>query len=164
MSQTPTSRIDRAKELLETMKHACMATVNEDNTPHITPFMFLYDKPLKHIYWGSHPDSLHSKNILRTGQAFMVVYDSAEGGGLYMKTDNVHPLEGEELKAALKIHNATRAARGQDSLSLDYYTGDSPQRMWSATPVKFWVNDAERDADGHISRDFRVEINREDLV
>ena len=159
-----TDHSKRAKVLLKTMKHACMATVNEDGSPHATPFMFLYDIDLGHIYWGSHPESLHSKNILRTKQAFIVIYDSLNGGGLYMKCVGAHPLEGDELKAAVKVHNDTRAERGQDELSWEYYTEQSPQRMWSASPVEFWVNDAERDTSGHISRDYRVEIAREDLI
>src|SRR5260370_112703 len=158
------AHIARAKELLDTVWFATMATVNEDGNPHNTPFLFLHAKDLSRIYWGSHPNSLHSKNIVRTGQAFFVIYDAYKRGGLYIKTANAHPLKGEELEAALKVHNQTRASRNQDTLSLDYYTGDAPQRMWSATPTNFWVNGAKRDETGHVSEDYREEVTVKELL
>src|SRR5258708_32021062 len=96
--------INRAKELLSTARHACMATVNEDGSPHNTPFRFLYDPKLEYIYWGSHPDSMHSLNINRTGKIFVVLYDIKEKGGLYMKCENAHAVNGDELKKALEVH------------------------------------------------------------
>jgi general stress protein 26 len=59
------THIARAKALLGTVWFATMATVNEDGSPHNTPFLFLRAKDLSRIYWGSHPNSLHSKNIVR---------------------------------------------------------------------------------------------------
>lgn len=158
------AHLDRAKQLLKSAKHAAMATVNEDGSPHNTPFMFLLEPNLSRIYWGSHPRSIHSKNIIRTGEAFFVWFDALERGGLYMKAKNAHPLSGAELEAALMIHNKVRASRGQELLKLSYYTGDSPQRMWSATPTNFWVNGAIRDEEGHMAEDVREEVTVNELV
>lgn len=158
------AHITRAKQLLESAKHAAMATVNEDGSPHNTPFMFLYEPDLSRIYWGSHPRSVHSKNVTRTGEAFFVWFDAEERGGLYIKAKNAHELSGGELEAALMIHNKVRAARGQDLLKLSYYTGQSPQRMWSATPTAFWVNGAIRDEEGHMAEDIRMEVTVKELV
>jgi len=164
MQKSLEEQITRAKVLLATARHASMATVNEDGSPHNTPFMFMCDEPLEHIYWGSHPESEHSKNIVRTGQIFVVLYDAFERGGLYMKCIDVHPLGGRELDEALAIHNALRASRNQDELPLSYYTGDSPQRMWSAKIVKLWVNGTTRDENGHVLQDIRTEITAHDLL
>jgi hypothetical protein len=158
------AHIERAKQLLKTAKHAAMATVNEDGTPHNTPFMFLYETDLSRIYWGSHPRSIHSKNIARTGEVFFVWFDAAERGGLYIKAKNAHALAGTELDAALMVHNRVRASRGQDLLKLSYYTGNSPQRMWSAMPIKFWVNGAIRDEEGHMAEDIRDEVTANELT
>jgi Pyridoxamine 5'-phosphate oxidase len=158
------AHIERARELLKTARHAAMATVNEDGTPHNTPFMFLYEPDLSRIYWGSHPHSIHSKNIVRTGEVFFVWFDATERGGLYIKAKNAHSLSGPELEAALMIHNRVRATRGQDLLKLSYYTGDRPQRMWSATPTNFWVNGAIRDEEGHMAEDIREEVTVNDLI
>lgn len=164
MQTTLEQQITRGKELLRSVKHACLATVNEDGTPHNTPLLFLYKEDLSLIFWGSHPDSLHSKNVLKTGQAFMVLYDANERGGLYMKLTNAKVLEGEDLKEALAVHNKARQSRGDDELLLDYYSGDNPQRMWSARPVQFWVNGTERNADDHVVKDVRTEIKTKDLL
>ena len=164
MNEDLQNKIKRARELLTTSRHISIATVNEDGSPHNSPLRFIYDPKLEYIYWGSHPDSMHSKNIIRTGQIFTVLYDRIERGGLYMKCDNAHELKDKELEEALKIHNSVRIKEGSEVLELSYYTGDSPQRMWGARITNFWVNYADRGADGHLSKDGRMEIFSKDLL
>jgi hypothetical protein len=163
MDEDLKGRIYRAKELLSTCKHASMATVNQDGSPHNTPFLFLHDSKLEYVYWGSHPESLHSLNVLRTGKIFVVLYDAIQRGGLYIKAENGRALDGEELKKALAAHNEIRSKESLEPLEFNYYTGDSPQRMWSARITNFWVNDTERDVDGHVIKDGRREISANDL-
>ncbi len=109
-------RILGAKELLKTVRHAAIATVNEDGTPHNTPLFLIRSARLDAIYWSSHPDSLHSKNIERTGNIFVVLYEANQGGGLYIKAVNAHPVSGSELEVALTVHNNIRADEGKDPL------------------------------------------------
>jgi hypothetical protein len=157
--------IGRARELLRTARHAAMATVNADGSPHNTPYFFMCDDTLEHLYWGSHSESQHSKNILRTGQVFVVLYDMRERGGLYIRAEQAHMVEGEESAAALAVHNKLRARDGRPPIPDTYYADTkNPQRMWGAVPTNFWVNGAERDADGWITRDIRVEIWAKDLL
>jgi hypothetical protein len=164
MQKSLEEQIARANVLLAVCKHAAMATVNEDGSPHNTPFMFMRDKDLKHVFWGSHPDSVHSQNILRTGQLFIVLYEADERGGLFIQAEQGHITHGDELTLALAIHNQLRLDRGQDTLSLEYYSGDSPQRMWSADITRLWVNGTLRGGDGHIVRDMRTEISAQDVL
>jgi hypothetical protein len=164
MDENLTRAITRAKELLSTSRHAAMATVNEDGSPHNTPFRFLYDPELKFVYWGSHPNSIHSVNVARTGKIFVVLYDRNERGGLYIKCEKAHMLAGGELKNALAVHNSFRAREGSEPLELDYYTGESPQRMWGATLTNFWINTTEKDKNGHLARDSRQEVTAQDLL
>src|SRR5579871_2641030 len=125
MAQTVNQRIDRAKEILRTGRHAAMATVNSDGSPHNTPFRFLRDKDFKHIFWGSCPDSQHSQNVLRTGKVFVVMYDLVEGGGLYIEADNVRVLARHEMGEAIKIHNDEYArTEGRPPVPIDYYCED----------------------------------------
>jgi hypothetical protein len=158
------AKIARAKELLTTVNHAAMATVNADGSPHNTPYFFMRDDALEHLYWGSHPDATHSQNVLRTGQIFVVLYDAMERGGLFIRADDAHIAEGDELVQALHYHNERRVKRGKDPLLLDYYQTGSPQRMWVATTRQFWTNGTERDERDHIVRDVRFEITREQLL
>ncbi|HSX43158.1 MAG TPA: pyridoxamine 5'-phosphate oxidase family protein [Candidatus Saccharimonadales bacterium] len=157
-------KIARAKDLLATVNHAAMATVNADGSPHNTPYFFMRDETLEHLYWGSHPDSEHSKNVVRTGQIFVVLYDAVERGGLYIRADDAHIAEGDELVQALHYHNERRVRQNKKPLLIDYYETQSPQRMWVATARQFWVNDTERNKDGQMVRDLRIEITRGQLL
>ncbi len=154
----------RARELLSTVRYAAMATVTADGSPHNTPFFFMRDPKMEYVYWGSHPESLHSQNVIRTGKIFVVLYDAVQKGGLYIDADHGHILEGEELAGALAIHNELRAREGKEPLAAHYYAGISPQRMWSARISHFWVNSAERDANGHVAKDGRREVSAQELL
>jgi general stress protein 26 len=163
MTSEKTQKIDRARELLATINHAAMATVNTDGSPHNTPYFFMRSPDLTKLYWGSHPGSQHSQNVLRTGQIFVVLYDAMERGGLFIRADQAHIAEGKELLEALHIHNERRVQNGKNPLLLDYYeTGE--QRMWVATVREFWVNMVERDPGGNVIRDIRVGVSREELI
>ena len=96
---------------------------------------------------------------------FIVVYDLREKGGLYMKAENGHELTGQGLEEGLAVHNAARARQDKQPIPLDYYTNpDNPQHMYGADLVTFWVNVEERGGLGnHILREYRHEINREEL-
>ncbi|MDO8452041.1 MAG: pyridoxamine 5'-phosphate oxidase family protein, partial [bacterium] len=87
--------IKQAKEILKKIKYACMATVNKDGTPHNSPLVFLYENNLEYIFWGSHPESQHSQNVLRTGQVFFVAFDSVNGSaGVYIQAIEGQIVEG----------------------------------------------------------------------
>ncbi len=154
--------VKRAKELLQTVRHAAMATVNEDGSPHNTPYRFMIDDSLENVYWGSHPESKHSRNIARTGQVFIVLFEANQGGGLYIEGSNAHELSGEELDSALIVHNTYRKMEGKEPIPTAYYQ-ESEQRMYSAKVSKLWVNYSVKDEEGRVSRDLRQEINKEDL-
>ncbi|MDB5181995.1 MAG: hypothetical protein JWP13_758 [Candidatus Saccharibacteria bacterium] len=155
---------DGIMRLLQTARHAAMATVNNDGSPHNTPFLFLHDEGFAKIFWSSHLESQHSQNILRTGQIFVVVYDVLEKGGVYFRANNGRILEDEELKLALDTHNAIRAQDNKRALTASYYTGDAPQKMWGADISEIWINDVLRDDSGLVVKDFRQKVSPEDLI
>jgi hypothetical protein len=157
------NKIKRAKELIFTSRHISIATVNEDGSPHNSPVRFLYDPKLEYVYWGSRPESIHSKNIIRTAKIFCVLFDRIEQGGVYMRGEKAHMLKDKELEEALKIHNNFRIKEGKEPLELTYYQ-DGPQKMWGAKITNLWVNYAERGPDGHLIKDGRTEITAKDLL
>ena len=164
MDDLITARIERAKWLLVHAKHAAIATVNDDLTPHNSPYFFMASPDLKELYWGSHPASQHSRNILRTGQLFVVLYEAGKGGGLYIRAGKGRIAEGDELVRALERHNQLNTRHQKISLPLEYYEGHSPQRMWIADTEQFWINAAKRDSLGLIIQDLRLEVKRIDLL
>jgi hypothetical protein len=157
------AKIERAKELLHTSLHAAMATVNADGSPHNTPYYLMFSADLKYFYWGSHPESMHSQNVTRTGQAFVVIYEAQGHGGLFVRLQNAHAAKGGELKEALAAHNKHRGKAGNEPLPLQYYL-DGPQKMYKADTAQFWVSSASHDAKGLIIRDIRYEVGRKDLL
>lgn len=165
MDEQVRERIERAKELLATVRHAAMATVNEDGSPHNTPYHFMCSTDLRYLYWASSPESVHSQNMARTGQIFVVLFDSMDrGGGLYIRADDAHIAQGGELAAALEGYNAKRLAAGKEPLQVSDYSGDNPQRMYMATTRQCWVNGSVHASNGQVLGDSRREISREDLL
>ena len=157
-------KTNRAKELIYTSRHIALATTNADGSTHNSPVKFLYDEKLENIYWGSNAEALHSQNILRTGQIFAVLFDRIEFGGVYMKCEGGHILEGKELEIGLEITNISREKEGQQRINLDYYSAGSVQKLWSAKITNIWINMPVRDANGLILRDERVELDRNVLL
>ena len=160
----PELKINRAKELIYTSKHISLATTNADSSPHNSPVRFYYDEKLENIYWGSNIEALHSQNILRTGQVFAVLFDRIEYGGVYIKCEGGHILDGKELEVGLEIANSSRAKEGEAKINLEYYTGGSVQLLWSAKITNLWINMPVRDENGYILRDERVELERSTLL
>lgn len=157
-------RVARAKWLLQNVKHAAMATVNADGTPHNTPYFFMRSSDLSELYWGSSPKSLHSQNIERTRQIFVVLYEANEGGGLYIQCKNARVAVAAELERALAVRNKLRRSFDKDPIPPDYYLGNSGQKMYIADTEKFWVNYSERDGEGRVIEDKRKEVTANELL
>ena len=162
--EIPELKLKRAKELIHTSKHIALATTNVDGSPHNSPVRFFYDKKLEYIYWGSNTEALHSQNILRTGQLFGVLFDRMEFGGVFIKCEGGHILEGKELEVGLEITNSSRAQEQKEKITLDYYGAGSVQKLWSAKITNLWINMPVRDENGLILRDERVELERNILL
>lgn len=156
-------RLARAKELLTIVRHAALATVNEDGSPHNTPVFATFDEYLN-FYWASDKNAQHSKNVARDGRVFVVLFDSLQkGGGLYVQA-KAHELKGEDVKVGLEAVNATRARWGRPPVSALLYRGDSPQRLYCADIQKAWVNITEYDEAGQVRKEIRREVTVQDLL
>jgi len=157
---------DKAKDLLKNIRHFALATVNDDGTPHNTPLFCIFNESLNKVYWGSHPDSLHSKNIERTHEGFLVIFDSITSGlgGLYLTLKNAHCVTESELPEALSVHNAKRAQKNKEPLDVSYYQEPNVQKMWVADVAKIEVYGAARDDKGHIYKEARIEITAQELL
>lgn len=154
-------QIELAKKLLKTVRHAAYATVNEDGTPHNSPLMLIYNEDLTKLYIGSYSESLHSKNLVRTGKAFVVLYDSfTKGqGGVYVTGINARECEGDELVEALRVHNAVRARHGSQPIDISYYRAGKPsQRMYSLDVAGLEIYSVKRGDNGIIVSEARVKV------
>lgn len=154
MSVTP-ERLERARQLLRDIHHIPLATVNDDGTPHNTPVFMAFDDRLQG-YWASHRETRHSRNIIRDGRVFLVVFDSREGhGGVYIEATAV-PLEDlREAERGLGVLRQARQELGGTLGDVSDYSGYAGQRIYRAEPLKIWVNQSERNGQGVIIRDRR---------
>src|SRR6266568_4122059 len=152
------ARLERAGKLLETARHAALATVNEDGSPHNSPVFMAFDSELRAV-WASSPQAQHSQNIARSSQVFIVLFDTmGDGGGLYLQAKAEALLE-NEVPVALETFNAARQRSLRETLTPDYFIGDTPQRLFRAIPERLWVNLSDRDSAGHVIRDARFEVS-----
>ena len=129
--------LETAIKILKEMKYMTIATVCADGSPWNSPVAHSSLKELV-FYWGSTEDSIHSQNIKRDKRVFVVIYDSTApegtGVGVYMKGIAEELDEKEGLI-----------------------------RMYRFIPQQIWINDDEKNADGKYLKDFRIELNLEDL-
>jgi general stress protein 26 len=160
--------IGLARNLLTKVRHVAYSTVNDDGTPHNTPLMLIYNENLTKFYIGSYSESLHVKNILRTGEAYVVVYDSFTPGqgGIYIKGIGAKECEDEDLDEAIRVHNKTRLRYGKkQALDISFYEKKKPaQRMYSINIESIEIYLSERNNQGLIVKESRVRVKPGDLV
>jgi hypothetical protein len=155
-------RINRAKELLTTVRHGVIATVNPDSSPHNTPVFMAFDEQLN-AYWASGPQAEHSQNIARSGQVFIVIFDSVgAGGGLYIR-GRAQPLDGKQLQIGLATFNAKRQSLLRETMPMSYFAEGQPQQLYMAHPEQLWINLSRKDDEGRTVQDRRHEIQLSDL-
>jgi hypothetical protein len=161
------AQIELAKKLLRTVRHAAFATVNEDGIPHNSPLMLMYNENLTRLYIGSYSESLHTRNLIRTGRAFVTLFDSfTKGqGGVYITGVNAHECEGDELIGALRIYNDFRARYRSRPIDVRFYQAAKPaQRMYSIDIAKIEIYHVVRGEEGFIVKESRVEVSQETLL
>lgn len=155
-------RKERARAVLKEIFLVPLATVNEDNSPHLSPVFLAFDKDLNG-YWNSSAEALHSQNIVRTGQVFLVIFDSSHSrGGLYMEAEAKELSDQAEIEQAWQAMDARKRAIGDGMAPLAELPPTSC--FYKLTPHKFFINYSDRDEQGHIIKDNRIEISRSDLM
>lgn len=145
---------NRAKEILQKIIYATIATAGKDGKPWNSPVRHVYDDELN-VYWFSDKENQHSKNVRDNEDVFIVVYDSTvpegDGEGVYIQAKAVELNDPEEIRLARRIK------KGVDMDAPDDFMGDAVRRVYKAVPQRVWMNDAEV-TDGVFIRDYKVEI------
>lgn len=150
----------RAAEIVKQIKYATLATVTPEGVPWNSPVAHDWDEDLN-IYWVSDKQGQHSINVADNGRVFIVIYDSTvpegEGEGVYIQA------YAEKVTDPNEILRVRRIQKGEDFQAEEgELLDDSIRYMYKAVPEKLWINDAEI-TDGVFIRDYRVEIDLEDL-
>src|ERR1700693_2444165 len=131
---------NRAKEILEKIIYATIATAGKDGKPWNSPVRHVYDGDLN-IYWFSDKENQHSKNVRENEDVFIVIYDSTvpegQGAGVYIQAKARQLEDPEEIRAARRIK------KGPDKDAPDDFMGDAIRRVYKAVPQRVWINDSE---------------------
>lgn len=149
----------RAKEILEKIIYATIATVSVDGKPWNSPVRHCFDEDMN-IYWFSDKQNQHSQNVRANEDVFIVIYDSTvpegDGEGVYFQAKAVELSDPEQIRLVRRIK------KGEDKDAPDDFMGEAIRRVYKATPVRAWMNDAEV-SNGVFLRDYRVEIPLNEL-
>ncbi len=149
----------RAKEILEKVIYATIATASKDGKPWNSPVRYVYDSELN-IYWFSDKENQHSKNVRENENVFIVIYDSTvpegDGEGVYIQA------KAYELSNPAEIRAARRIKKGPYLDAPDDFMGNAIRRVYKAVPEKVWMNDAEV-KNGTFIRDYRIDISLEEI-
>ncbi len=146
---------ENARSIVEKIHFAFVATATAEGAPWNSPVFFAIS-PAGTWYWASARASVHSQNIERSSEAFLVVCDSTapEGGGkaVYARA-NVRVVDArDELAAAIELLYR-RAGRSMDEV--ERFWGTAPRRIYAASPLELWISDVET-RDG-----VRIDVRRE---
>ena len=145
------------QKILDEIEYVTVATVSSDGQPWNTPVYFAADGNI--LYWSSHPDSVHSKNIVSNGKACLTIYNSkaseGDGVGVYIQAVVRQLDDKQEVAGALALLGNRR---GRPYKYIEKFVGNGPQRIYKAEPLNIWINDAHQDSDGDFIEDFRVEV------
>ncbi len=151
----------RAKEIIDKIAYATIATSSPDGQPWNSPVYYNHDEKMN-IYWVSDKNGQHSKNIKENSRVFIVLYDSTategEGVGVYIQAVASQVTDPNEI---LKVRRIKKGSHFQQSP--DDFLGGSIRYMYKAVPEKIWLNEAEV-VDGAFIRDYRVEISIDKLT
>ena len=144
----------KAKEILQKIQYASIATITPEGKPWNTPVAHEIDEQYN-IYWFSDKENQHSKNVRMCPHAFIVVYDSTAlegtGEGVYIEADV------EEMNDADAINEIRNVKKQKVVNDASEFLGDAVRRCYKAIPCRFWMNDVEEKDDVFI-RDYRVEV------
>lgn len=151
-----------ARNIIDASLYLVLATVTEDGRPWNSPVYFCHDDRFN-LYWASAIESQHSKNLECSPAIFLVFFDSStgwgKGRGVYMSA-TAHLVEDrDEVERVRKLRMQKVSQADQP---IDDFTGNSPRRIYQATPKQIWMN-GDQMVDG-VMIDTREDITLEALV
>ncbi|HEY1307385.1 MAG TPA: pyridoxamine 5'-phosphate oxidase family protein [Vicinamibacterales bacterium] len=132
--------IARARDTLERIVNAALATVSPDGQPWNSPIFVAWSRS-RTIYWSSLRDTVHSQNIATRPDVFLVVFDAASsdqsGHAVYIRA-TAHELSDEAaVQAALDCLASRKKGKPKPAAE---FLGEHPRRVYEAVPETIWTN------------------------
>jgi uncharacterized protein len=145
-----------ARAILESTELCAMATLADDGRPHINTAYFAFDGAGDmRLYFLSHPDSLHCRNIARRPEMAVAVFDTRQPWGA--------PGKGLQLFGTAGLATGEAASRAREAyaerfpmyLEFDKSAAAAPAgpsfhvlRLYEFIPTRLKILDEDQLADG----------------
>jgi nitroimidazol reductase NimA-like FMN-containing flavoprotein (pyridoxamine 5'-phosphate oxidase superfamily) len=117
--------------VLDRIRYLVLGTVDDDGRPRTSPVYFVPHR-YQELYWVSHPESHHSRNLHRDARATAVVFDSTVPPGPDARAVYLTGTAAEIPQAELVEHltQAFEPRRGGRAFAAEELTGDADLRLW----------------------------------
>lgn len=129
----------KAKNIINKIRYITLATVSEQAQPWGTPVLAAFDDDYN-FYWTSMVETRHSQNIRINPAIYFTIFDSTvapgENEAVYVQAT------ASELSDSSEIEKAATLVYGRKNKAVPMakdFMGDSPKRLYKATPEKVWV-------------------------
>lgn len=145
----------QVKNILSNVRYATLSTADKNGKAWAAPVWYVFDDN-NALYWWSPVNSQHSKNVKRSGEVYITIFNSTasegEGLGLYIRAE-AEQVPSEKLDEVIGRYNNTTT---KFKLSRENTTGNAPTRLYQATPTTIQVNDGT-ETDGFY-QDIRLDV------
>lgn len=131
---------EKVTTIFNTIRYATISTVDESGKAWAAPVWYVSDDQ-QTIYWWSPTATQHSKNIERSNDVYVTIFDSTapegEGLGLYIRAQATL-VPDEKLDEVISLYNeSTKIFK----LNRENTSGNAPTRLYQATPDTIQIND-----------------------
>lgn len=127
---------ERAKYIIENVKLMTIATADVDGKPWVSTVGFSYDNSYN-LYWVSHKDHLHSRNIKSRPQVGIVIFGPIppdDRDGVYFDAEAVELVAKKDIAIAITIMSKLQNPKKFSIQSIKDVTGKASWRIYKATP------------------------------
>lgn len=121
----------------------------------------------RELYWVSHPEARHSRNIAGRPQIAMVVFDSTvapgTGQGIYMRASAEEVVDPDARAAGVAVVSAVSVQQGEQEFTLHDITGEGRLRLYRAIVQEHSILDPASPYDVRVAVDPNRQAERTPL-
>jgi nitroimidazol reductase NimA-like FMN-containing flavoprotein (pyridoxamine 5'-phosphate oxidase superfamily) len=135
-----------AREILAAGSYVVLATADGDGVPWSSPVWFATEDN-RELYWVSHPEAHHSRNIAVRPQIALVVFDSTVAAGhgqaVYMTATAEQLTDPAAIERGLAVFSGEADRQGLGEWGLDRISGEARLRLYRASMHEHWILDPD---------------------
>ena len=148
------SNDDIARGILAAGRYVVLATADADGVPWSSPVWFATDDR-RALYWVSHPEARHSRNIAVRPRIALTVFDSTveagHGQAVYMSATAEQLVDPAAVERGLTVFSVEAARQGLGDWGLDRISGPARLRLYRANVDEHWILDPDSPHDVRVS-------------